>query len=224
MFFFFFENLTSILVDCERKSIPVAKREPRDSRSQCLDHVSPKSRSECEQVVNIMHDARKKGIHEPPRTTRSHGTAFEPQLCVSKRRGAGSAPTTPYPPSLSPHHLASPPSRTILVLTRMVHPQTLRNYLPHPCSFPLLSFLFPSLLLSPSLSSFFHSILFFSSSLLRSVSLFCSSDTIFLFLILRRPFIYFPSSSVTFSLKVTPVFRSPLFPFYVSSSTFSYLV
>ena len=86
------------------------------------------------------------------RITRSHGTAFEPRLCVPKRRGAGSAPTTPYPPSLLPHHLASyhrPPSRTILVLTWMVHPQTLRNYLPHPCSFsaslfPPLLFLLPS--------------------------------------------------------------------------------
>lgn len=97
----------------------------------------------------MVHDGCKKNDTRAARITRSHGTAFEPRLCVPKRRGAGSAPTTPYPPSLSPHHFAGyhrPPWRTILVLTRMVHPQTLRNYLRHPCSLsPLLSS--PTLLL-----------------------------------------------------------------------------
>lgn len=140
------------------------------------------------------------------RITRSHGTAFEPRLCVPKRRGAGSAPTTPYPPSLLPHHLASyhhPPSRTILVLTWMVHPQTLRNYLPHPCSFSA-SLFPPLLLLLPLPTHFFHSIFlsFFSSSLLwfviSSILVFYSSARSYPFL----SFVVLSSSSLSsFRLK-----------------------
>lgn len=157
------------------------------------------------------------------RITRSHGTAFEPRLCVPKRRGAGSAPTTPYPPSLSPHHLASyhrPPSRTILVLTWMVHPQTLRNYLPHPCSFsaslfpPLLLLLpLPRLLFSLHLSFIF----FFFSPVIRHIFYPCLLliRTILPFFIFRRPFIFF---SFKFSFKVSWSFDSLCFSFHVSST------
>lgn len=41
---------------------------------------------------------RRRGRARTARTTRSQATAFEPRLCTSRRRGARSAPTTPYPP------------------------------------------------------------------------------------------------------------------------------
>lgn len=143
------------------------------------------------------------------RTTRSHGTAFEPRLCTPRRRGAGSAPATPYPPSVSPHHRSGhhrPQQRTILVHTRMVHPQTLQYCLRHPCNFP-----FPRLSLSVSFP--------LSLSLARAVALLPPFSPVFLTRRLFDRFLLFADSlsySSTWSFLSNPpllrLFSLPCFP------------
>lgn len=72
-----------------------------------------KSRAIAEHQRNVIRAAEdERTVRED--NTRSQGTAFEPRLCASRRRGARSAaPTTPYPRArrqYQPHHpVVSPP-------------------------------------------------------------------------------------------------------------------
>lgn len=73
-----------------------------------------KSRTIAKHQRNVIRATEKNGRTVREDNTRSQGTAFEPRLCASRRRGARSAaPTTPYPRArrqYQPHHpVVSPP-------------------------------------------------------------------------------------------------------------------
>lgn len=216
-----FRNLTLIFIDLERKSIFRAECGSKDFRNMYLDHVLSKSRSKCEQVVNIIHDAEKEY------TDRKNNTfAWDGVRAATVRAEASRRWFCPY--DALPAVAITPPPRQLPSPTVEDYPGPHLDGSPsNPPELPSSSvqFLRFSLSSSPpspppphSLFSLHLSfIFFFFSPVIRHILYPCLLliRTILPFFIFRRPFIFF---SFKFSFKVSWSFDSLCFSFHVSST------
>lgn len=223
-----FRNLTLIFIDLERKSIFGAERGSKDFRNMYLDHVLSKSRSECEQVVNIIHDAEKEY------TNRENNTfAWDGVRAATVRAEASRRWFCPY--DALPAVAITPPPRQLPSPTVEDYPGPHLDGSPsNPPELPsssvqFLRFSLFSSPLSPPLSpltfftpSFFH---FFSFSLLwfviSSILVFYSSARSYPFLSfvvlssssLSSFRLKFPGPSILFAFLSTSPLLSPASPY-----------